>query len=92
MKTGVKTTEFWMTLIMSLITAVLGVLAAKGLLTREQSDLIVQMAGALMTIVSPLVIGWMTTRYTHGRTALKLQHNDFARSNLSANSTGYRNL
>lgn len=73
MKSGYRTTEFWVTLVMGLVTAVLGVLVVNGLLSSESGDAIVQVISLLVAMVAPVVIGWMTTRYAHGRTALKIE-------------------
>ena len=72
-KKGVESSEFWMSLIMAFVVAVMGLLVAYGLITAENSELVVQVVGLLVSLVAPLVIGAITTRYTHSRTALKLQ-------------------
>ncbi len=92
MKKGIYSTEFWLSFIMALVVAVLGVFVANGLLTAENSNLIVQLSAVLLGLIVPLVIGKITTRYTHGRTTLKLQQGEVARSNKGVNSSNIGNL
>ncbi len=73
MKPGYKTTEFWIVLLTGLITAVVGVLVANGLMSTATSDAVVQIMGLLVVALVPVVLGWISTRYTHGRTAVKLE-------------------
>lgn len=69
MKSGVKTSEFWVTVGVGSVTAVLGVLAANGLVSGELSSMIEQAA----PLVAPIVLGWLGVRYTQSRTQLKLR-------------------
>ena len=72
-KPGVRTSEFWVTLIMGLVTAVVGVMVAQGVLSEEIGGLAVQVIGLLVVAVVPIVLGWLGASYIHSRTTLKLE-------------------
>jgi hypothetical protein len=73
MKTGVNTSEFWVTVVMGIATAVLGVLVTNGLVSGELSSNIAQALGLLVAAAVPVVLGWLGTSYTRSRTALKIE-------------------
>ena len=73
MKSGVRTSEFWVTAVMGVVTAVMGVLVANGLVSGELSENIEQVAGLAVGVLVPLVLGWLGVRYTQSRTQLKLR-------------------
>lgn len=74
LKDGVRSSEFWVTLIMSAVNAILGVLVLYGILTDETSSMIAQIIQYLLLAILPIVTGWMVTRYTQSRTAIKIEH------------------
>ena len=56
MKPGIKTTEFWM----SLIPAVVGLLLALGVVTPEQGDIITGQSGEIVAAVDKIIGAVMT--------------------------------
>jgi hypothetical protein len=73
MKSGAKTSEFWVTVVRGCVTAVLGVLVTNGLVSGELSGTVTQVAGLLVAAAVPVVLGWLAVSYTHARTALKIE-------------------
>ena len=73
MKTGTKTTEFWVTTATNLFNAVLMLLIGQGLLTQEESELWKAVLGAALLIVLPIVTMVINREYTRSRTAIKLE-------------------
>ena len=70
-KPGWKTSEFWVTNIVNVVTAVVGILAVRGLVTAEEGNLYVVLASAIVATVAPIVIGLNTRSYNQGRALVK---------------------
>ena len=70
-KPGTQTTEFYVTLIVNLIAAVVAVLASFGLLTAEDGDLYLALASAIAAVVAPLVMAYTTKAYVASRAEVK---------------------
>ena len=66
-KSGFKTTEFWMSAISSVFVAGLALLVGYGVISSEESDLWL----ALLMAVAPLAIAGIVTTYTKSRTDVK---------------------
>lgn len=74
LKPGYKTSEYWGTLIISLIVAVAPVLVSYAVLTQEQSQLLIDLAKVVVPIIIPAGIAgaaWLMAQYTKGRNQLK---------------------
>lgn len=70
-KPGYKTTEFWMTAIVNLVASVMAILAARGLLTNEESQLWLALVQSIAVAVLPIVMAVVTKSYTDGRAKVK---------------------
>lgn len=70
-KPGLKTTEFWIVLIVQLAGAVVAILAARGLMNPEEGELWVDLVAALAAIIAPIVMALTAKAYTNARTELK---------------------
>ena len=66
-KSGIKTTEFWMSAVSSVFVAVLALLVGYGVISSEESDLWL----ALLMAVAPVAIAVIVTSYTKSRTEVK---------------------
>ena len=71
MKTGFKTSEFWITAIVNVIAAVIAILGVRGLVSAEEGDLYVALASAVASAVAPLVMAFVTGRYINARATVK---------------------
>ena len=56
MKSGIKTTEFWITTAVNVVAAVIAVLAARGMIAQEESELYVVLAQSIAVAVAPIVM------------------------------------
>ena len=70
-KPGMKTTEFWVTVIVNLIAAVLTVLVGSALVNQEQADAVNSLALAIAGIVPIFAGAFVAGRYINGRAAVK---------------------
>lgn len=70
-KPGIKTTEFWVTSVVNIVTAVIGILAVRGLVSVEEGNLYIQLASAIVAAIAPIVIAYTTGRYINSRTEVK---------------------
>ena len=70
-KPGVRTSEFWMTVVMSLVLAVLSVLVVAEVITEAESEILAKLILLVVSAVVPLAISGMTVRYTDSRTRIK---------------------
>ena len=70
-KTGLLTTEFWMSAVSTLFLAVFGVLIIYNILTEEQAAAWMSLAVAVTAIVIPLAIAAITNNYTTARSEQK---------------------
>ena len=71
MKSGYKTTEFWLTAVVNIAAAVVAILAARGLLSNQEGELWLALVQAIAVAVAPLVMGVVTTAYTQARAKVK---------------------
>jgi hypothetical protein len=70
-KPGYKTTEFWLTAVGNIAGAVLAILAARGLITDEESNLYLQLVEALAVAVIPLALAAVNFAYIKSRQQVK---------------------
>ena len=70
-KPGTRTTEFYVTLIVNLIAAVVAVLSSVGMLTAREGDLFLALAAAIGAVVAPLVMAYTTKAYVQSRAEVK---------------------
>ena len=70
-KPGIQTSEFWLTAVMNICGAVMAVLAAYGLISKEEGELWLALAQALALAVIPLALAYTNGRYIEGRTIVK---------------------
>lgn len=70
-KPGYKTTEFWVTAVVNIVTAVIGILAVRGLVTAEEGNLYIALANAVVAAIAPLVLAYVTAKYAEGRAMVK---------------------
>lgn len=71
MKSGYKTTEFWLTAVVNIAAAVVAILAFRGLMSPQEGDLWVKLVQAIAATVAPLVMGVVTAVYTNSRAKVK---------------------
>ncbi len=71
MKTGFKTSEFWITAAVNIVAAVVAILAARGLVVQQEAELWVVLAQALATAIAPIVMAIVTTSYVNSRAQVK---------------------
>ena len=71
MKTGFKTSEFWITAAVNIVAAVVAVLGVRGIVTAQEGDVYVALAGAVASAVAPLVMAFVTGRYINARATVK---------------------
>ncbi len=72
MKSGYKTTEFWLTAVVNIAAAVVAILAFRGLMAPQEGDLWVKLVQAIAAAVAPLVMGVVTAAYTNSRAKVKV--------------------
>ena len=70
-KSGLKTTEFWVTAAVNIVAAVIAILAGRGLVTQQESELWVVLAQSLATAIAPIVMAIVTTSYVNARAQVK---------------------
>ncbi len=71
MKSGIKTTEFWITTAVNVVAAVIAVLAARGMIAQEESELYVVLAQSIAVAVAPIVMAIVTGQYVQSRATVK---------------------
>ena len=69
MKTGAKTTEFWLSAISGLIIAIMALLVGYGTVTNEQADLWT----GLILAASPIAIAIIAANYSSSRAKVKAE-------------------
>ncbi len=70
-KSGIYTTEFWLTAVGNIAGAVLALLAAYGLLRREEGELWLDLILALALTIIPLALAFVNGRYIQARAQVK---------------------
>ncbi len=70
-KPGFKTSEFWITAVVNIAAAVIGLLAARGLVSSEEQSLYLALVQSLAVVVAPLIIAVVTGKYIESRTEVK---------------------
>ncbi len=78
MKTGFKTSEFYITAVVNIIAAVIAILGIRGLVTAAEGDLYVALASAVATTVAPLVMAFVSGKYIQGRSQVKAANNGYS--------------
>lgn len=73
LKPGIRSSEFWGNLVGKAFTAVVGVVVVEGLLSEEAGSIIQQSGVALIGLAVPALITYLSHKYTHARTSLKLE-------------------
>lgn len=86
MKDGVKTSEFWLSLIAQLAGAIIPLLVLYGVISQEQGAAWQGVVMAIAAVLVPLIIGWIAKSYADNRTAIKLSQveRERARDELEA--------
>ncbi len=74
-KPGFKTSEFWITAVVNIAAAVIGLLAARGLVSSEEQSLYLALVQSLAVVVAPLIIAVVTGKYIESRTEVKKSAN-----------------
>lgn len=74
-KAGIKTSEFWITAVVNIAAAVIGILAVKGLVSSDEQSLYLALVQSLAVVVAPLVIAIVTGKYIESRAAVKKSAN-----------------
>lgn len=72
MDKATNTSEFWITVFVNIVSAIVAILAARGSVSNEEGELWVQLALAVATAVAPLVMGWVSKAYIEGRTEVRV--------------------
>jgi len=72
MDKATNTSEFWITVFVNIVSAIVAILAARGIVSNEEGELWVQLALAVATAVAPLVMGWVSKAYIEGRTEVRV--------------------
>ena len=70
-KSGIKTTEFWLTAVVNIAGAVLAILAAYGVVARETTDLWLVLIQSLAVAVIPLALAIVNYAYINSRANVK---------------------
>ena len=70
-KPGIKTSEFWITIVVNIVTAVMGILAVRGLVSVEEGNLYVVLASAIVAAIAPIVLAFTTGKYIQSRAQVK---------------------
>lgn len=84
MKPGIKTSEFWVTLIVSVLGPLLTILAMMGVISFEDvaemqeslTTATTEIGKAVALIVANIASAWTAIRYTQQRTSLKANYSD----------------
>ena len=72
MKSGYKTTEFWMTVFTSLSTVIIGLLVVFGKITDGEGNAIFDRLGPVIASAAVLAVMVIGIIYTNSRTKLKM--------------------
>ena len=75
-KSGYKTTEFWIVTVVNIITAFIGILAIRGLVTAQEGDLYIALGSTVVAAIAPLVLAYTATGYAKARAKVKAGNND----------------
>ena len=67
----IKTPEFWVTVVTNIVAAVVAILAARGILSAEEGELLVALASAVVLPVALLVIGQVNKSYIQAQSAVR---------------------
>ena len=70
---GIRTSEFWLSSIAAIITVLMPLLVAYGVLDTERGEMWAALILAVASIVVPIVVGSIARNYNDGRTEIKLQ-------------------
>ncbi len=70
-KSGVKTSEFWIASIVNIAAAVIAILAGRGLVASEEGDLYVVLVQSIAVAVAPIVMAFVTGKYIDSRATVK---------------------
>lgn len=70
-KPGYKTTEFWIAAVTNVAGASLAILAARGLLTRDESRLWLALVEAIAVAAAPVAMALVNKAYIDSRTRVK---------------------
>jgi hypothetical protein len=70
-KSGVRTTEFYITLAVNIVAAILGVLAVKGLISSEEQSAYLTLGQAIIAGLMPLVMAYTSGKYVNARAMVK---------------------
>jgi hypothetical protein len=73
-KSGIRTSEFWVTAVVNVVSAVVAILAVQGLTSDREAELYIQLARALASAVAPVVMAYVTGQYAQSRTRVKEAH------------------
>ncbi len=70
-KPGIKTSEFWLTVIVNLAGAIIAIFATRGLVTQEEGALWLDLVEAVAVAVIPVALAYVNGMYIKSRTAIK---------------------
>ena len=70
-KPGIKTTEFWITIVVNLAGAILAILAAYGLIKQENSTLWIALVQSVAVAVIPIALSLVNYAYIESRGRVK---------------------
>ena len=70
-KRGIETSEFWVTAVVNIVSAVIGILAVRGLVSAEEQELYLVLVKSIAAAVAPLVMAFTTRRYIQAREQVK---------------------
>jgi hypothetical protein len=74
MKQGIKTTEFYITVVVTVITATISALVTNGILTSSEAETYQQLVEAIVLVVSLLGTIVVPVSYINSRTEVKAAH------------------
>jgi len=74
-KPGYKTTEFWVTTGTNIALAIVAILAMRGLMSREEGELWVQLVSAVLVAIVPVGMALATASYSQSRAKVKAASN-----------------
>ena len=74
-KPGIRTSEFWITAVVNIAGAILAILAARGLVKAEDSDLWLTLVQSLAVTVIPLAMAIVNSAYIQSRAQVKTGNN-----------------
>ena len=70
---GIRTSEFWLSAVAGMVTVLMPLLVAYGVLDTERGEMWAALILAVASIVVPVVVGSIARNYNDGRTEIKLQ-------------------